>query len=169
VPRSASAFEHQHHVGLSTGLSVLKIDDKPTLSVGAGLGLHYTYGLNDQFNLVAEGTSSIVALDEAKGPNIPKTHPSGIDSLGLGVTYVIDVLQWVPYVGVLGSGYALGGGSMDRTVLIAGAQIAAGLDYAFSRHFAAGFAFRQHMLLTKMSTYPTYSNFFLRAEYTWGF
>lgn len=167
--REARAVEHQHHLGLGGGLSMLKVDDKSTMSVGAGFELHYAYGLNDQFNFIAEGTSSIVALNEARGANIPRTRPSAVDSLALGGAYVIDVLRWVPYIGVLGSGYSLGGGSLDHSIIVAGVQVAAGLDYDITRHIAVGFAYRQHMLLSKMDTYPTYSTFFLRAEYVWGF
>jgi len=168
--RSAAAFEHQHHLGGGGGLTLLKIDDKSTLDVGAGLGVHYAYGITDQFNLMAEGTSSIVALNEARGPAIPTTRPGAVDSLALGLSYVFDVTQWVPYAGVLAGGYALSGGSLGpgSVKLGAGAQLAAGLDYQLSRTFALGVAYRQHFIATDLSTYPTYATVFLRAEYVWG-
>jgi len=93
---NAAAFERQHHLGGGGGLSLLKIDDKSTLDIGAGLGIHYAYGITDQFNLMAEGTTSIVALNEAHGPGVPNTRPGAVDSLAVGISYVFDVIQWVP-------------------------------------------------------------------------
>jgi hypothetical protein len=168
VSERASAVEHQHHLGLDSGLSMLKIDDKATLSVGAGLGVHYAYGLTDQLNLMIEGSSSIVALNEDKGPGIPTTRPARIDVLGAGIGYVLDITRLVPYGGVLAAGYVLSGGSTDKPIVLGGAQLALGCDYMLTRNFAFGLAYRQHMLLTQMSTYPSYSTIFLRVEYVWG-
>ena len=42
APATASAFEHQHHLGVDGGVAFISIDQKPTLSVGAGGGIHYT-------------------------------------------------------------------------------------------------------------------------------
>jgi len=147
---------------------MLKIDDKPTLSVGAGLGLHYAYGLTDQLNLMIEGSSSIVALGEDKGPGVPATRPSGVDVLGAGIGYVLDITRIVPYGGILASGYVLSGGSLEKPIVVGGGQLALGVDYMLTRSLAVGFAYRQHLLLTQMSTYPSYSTFFLRVEYVWG-
>ena len=167
---NAAAFERQHHLGGGGGLSLLKIDDKSTLDIGAGLGIHYAYGITDQFNLMAEGTTSIVALNEAHGPGVPNTRPGAVDSLAVGISYVFDVIQWVPYAGVLAGGYLLSGGSIGpgSPEPAAGGQLAIGLDYQLSRTFALGVAYRQHFILTHLSTYPMYSTTFLRAEYVWG-
>ena len=166
--KSAHAVEHQHHFGLDGGLSMLKIDDKATLSVGGGLGLHYAYGLTDQFNLMIEGSSSIVALGEDVGPGASNHHPSAVDSLGAGVGYVLDITRLVPYGGILASGYTLRGGSMEHPIFVGGGALALGIDYMLTRNFAFGVAYRQHFLLTQLSTYPSYSQFFLRVEYVWG-
>jgi opacity protein-like surface antigen len=161
-----SAIERQHHLGVGTGLSLLKIDDKPTVDVGGGLGVHYAYGVTDQFNFMLEGTSSVVArhVTETK----PTTRPSTVESVAFGGSYVLDVIRWVPYVGILASGYAMTGGSLRQTKYLAGVQIAAGLDYQITRSLAVGVAIRQHMLFSDISTYPTYTQAFLRTEYMWG-
>jgi hypothetical protein len=52
-------------------------------------------------------------------------------------------------------------------VFLGGLSIAAGLDYRLSRSFAIGVALRQHMV-TDPNTYPSLSQAFARAEYTWG-
>lgn len=166
----AGAFEKQHHLGLSPGLAVLKVNNKSTASVGAGLSVHYAYGLTDQFNFLAEGGSHVVAADQQRDTaDTPRTFPARVDHLGVGVGYVLDVLRWVPYFGVLGQGYLLSGGTLEGTVGAAGVAIAAGLDYQLGRHFAVGLAFRQHFIATELSTYPTYTVGQLRAQYVWGY
>lgn len=166
---SALAVEKQQHLGIGGGLSLLKIDDKSTMSIGGVVGLHYAYGLSDAFNFVAEGGVAPVARGEAKGPDIPPTRPENIAHVGAGATYVIDVgLDWVPYVGALGTGYLLNGGSLDGSKLGFGVALAAGLDYQISRSWAAGVAFRQHEILTSLGTYPSYTEGLLRVEFVWG-
>lgn len=166
----AGAIERQHHVGLSPSLSTLVIDDKSTPSVGAGLVLHYTYGLDDQFNLMGEVGSSIVAKNQKQDtPEAPRTRPAEVDQATFGVGYVIDVLRFVPYLCLLGGVYRLDGGTLDSALVLPGLEIGGGLDYQLSRHWAVGAGVRQHMLLSKMSTYPSYTTILLRVEYMWGF
>jgi hypothetical protein len=43
-----------------------------------------------------------------------------------------------------------------------------GLDYELSCNWAIGLAAQQHVLVSKMSTYPSYTNFMLRLDYRWG-
>lgn len=169
VAREASAVEHQHHLGLAPSLSMLKVDDKSTLSTGAGVAAHYAYGLTDQFNLMGEGSLSIVAANQGQDqPTSPRTRPSEVDHVSLGVGYVIDILQWVPYFGVLAGGYRLSGGTLDKSLFLPGAEVGVGLDYQLSRSLAVGLAGRQHLLFTKLSTYPSYTTVMLRLEYMWG-
>lgn len=169
APRDAQAFERQHHLGLGPGLGLLKVDDKSTVSLGAGLQAHYAYGITDQFNLMAEASSVQVALNQDDDPGSPKTRPARIDSLGVGVAYVLDILQWVPYFGVLGAGYGMSGGNLDSGYKPGGgAQLALGVDYQIDRSLALGVAIRQHFILSDIKTYPTYTTGFLRVEYIWG-
>jgi hypothetical protein len=161
----AAAVEREHHLGIDAGGSVLVMRDKT--DVGGGVGGHWAYGLSDAFNLMAEGAWSLVALGET-GASTPKTRPASVVSAGVGVGYVLDVLQWVPYAGLLVGGFALTGGTIDGARVLPGATIALGLDYRFARSWAAGFAFRQHMLVTEMATYPSFTHLFARFEYTWG-
>lgn len=168
--RPARAFERQHHLALDPGLAVLKVADKSTASVGAGGAVHYSYGLDDQFLLVAEAGSHVVAREEKlETPETPRTRPTGVHFGAVGLAYALDVIRWVPYFGVLGSGYSLTGGTLERSRGAFGAQLALGLDYAFSRHLYAGIAVRQHMLLTDVETYPTYTTVALRIGAMWGF
>ncbi len=165
----AGAFEHQHHLGVDGGLTLLSINDKSTTDVGAGVGLHYAYGLTDAFNFVAEGESSLVALDQKQdNRSSPHTRPSTVSSAGAGVVYVLDVLQWVPYGGVIAEGYLLDGGTLTGGKLEVGGALAAGLDYQINRSWAVGIAYRQHFMLPDLAVYPVSTNVFARFEYVWG-
>ena len=163
----AGAVEREHHLGIDAGVGILAMSDKT--DVGPGLGAHWAYGLSDAFNLMVEGGWSLVAPGEsATSTSTPRTRPASAANLGVGVGYVFDVLTWVPYAGVLVGGYALSGGTLDSTQWIPGAALALGLDYRLSRAVAVGVAFRQHVLATQTSTYPSFTQAFARVEYTWG-
>jgi hypothetical protein len=168
----ASAREREHTVGLDAGLSMLKIDDKSTLSVCCGLGAHYSYGINDQFDFLAEGAYSIVSLKEdlvdADGKAYPTTRPTTVGHAAVGIGYVLDVLTYVPYFGVLVGGWTMGGGTLESRLFLPGAELALGLDYKLNRQWSVGIAIRQAMMLVKTSTYPSYTNGFLRVQYSWG-
>ena len=169
VAGSAGALEHQHHLGLDPSLSMLKVDDKSSMSVGGGLGAHYTYDVDDQFLFLAEVNYSRVAADQQQDfPESPHTRPADVAYAMTGVGYVIDVMRFVPYLGALIGGYRLSGGTLDGPLIIPGAEAAVGLDYQITPHFTAGVGGRQHFLLTRLSTYPTYTTVLLRVEYVWG-
>ena len=169
-PREAQAIERQHHLGLDPSLAMLKVADKSTVSVGAGLGLHYTYGINDQFNFMAEMNVSRVAANQQQDDAAsPHTRPADVAHATAGVGYVLDVLQFVPYFGLMLGGYRLSGGTLDSALILPGAELAVGLDYQLTRHWAIGLAGRQHLLFTKASTYPSYTTVMLRFEYMWGY
>jgi hypothetical protein len=168
--REAAALEHQHHLGLDPSLALLKVGDKSSVSVGGGLGAHYTYGINDQFNFMAEVNGAIVATDQQQDtPTTPRTRPSSIGYASAGVGYVIDIIQYVPYIGLLAGGYQLSGGTLDSALYLPGLELAVGVDYQLSRSWAIGVAGRQHLLFTEVSTYPSYTTLMLRFEYMWGF
>jgi hypothetical protein len=159
--RDASAFEHQQHFGGDIGGSAFSVNGQPTF-IGAGLGLHYTYGLTDQFNLMTEASTTHLTLKENVGP-------TQATSVAVGASYVLDVLRWVPYGGVLIGATYMNGGPIPTIPVLLDAQIAVGLDYQIDRNLAVGVAGRQHMLLTDLSTYPSFTTVFFRVEYVWGY
>jgi hypothetical protein len=166
----AEAIERQHHLGLAPALAILSIDKKSTNSVGAGGAIHYAYGLTDQFNLVVEASSAVVAAKQKQDfPYSPKNRPATVDQLSAGVSYVIDIVQWVPYLGLQGGVYRLAGGTVPDSLFIPGIAVSLGIDYQLSRHVAVGIGGRQHLLLTKLDTYPSYTTVLLRFEYMWGY
>jgi hypothetical protein len=168
IPRAASATEREHHLGADLGLSILPVQDKSTVDIGAGIGAHYSYGLSDQFNFMAEMNGSIVALGESGDSTTPHTRPSTVTTAGVGLGYVLDITQYVPYFGVLIGAGMMTGGTLDSVLFLPDAQIAVGLDYRINHDWSIGLAGRQHMFVTKLSDYPSYTNVFARFEYTWG-
>ncbi len=175
----AQAVEREQHLGFDAGPSVLVINNKSTADVGATLGGHYTYGLSDAFNLMAEGAFSLVALGQkADDPNKSHTYPGWLANADVGVAYVFDVLSWVPYAGLLVGAYDLSGGTISGMKVYPGAAVALGLDYRWSPTLSFGVAAREHFLSaglferalnqTDNSTYPSFTQVLARVEYIWG-
>jgi len=86
---SAHALEHEHRIGIGPSYAALKVDDKSTMSTGAGTAIHYTYGATDMFDVLAEANWTDVALhQEQDNKDSPHTRPSQVSSLAAGVAYV---------------------------------------------------------------------------------
>jgi hypothetical protein len=158
IANSAAAVEREHHLGIDLGGNTLVIGASGA-DMGASIGAHWTYGLTDQFDLMLEGAWSVEALGH---------HAGSITNADAGVSYVLDVLQWVPYLGILVGGYELTGSEIGGPKLLPGGVLALGLDYRLNRELELGVAVREHMLLTEVSTYPSFVQVFARLEYTWG-
>jgi hypothetical protein len=167
-PASAGAVEHEHHVGADVGGALLMLGDTKSSDLGASLGVHYTYGLSDMFNLVAQASWSLVAPGQtAQSAKTPDTLPSHVTNADVGVAYVFDVLQWVPWVAAVAGGYVFAGGTIPGTKIYPGAAIGVGLDYRLSRSWVVGASAYQHEFL-QMSRYPSFTQLYARFEYTWG-
>jgi hypothetical protein len=162
----AGAVEHESSLGVEVGPAILVISDKSSPDVGATFGLHYTYGLSDAFNLVGHAGWSLVALNAAD-PSAPPTHPTNVTNVDAGLAYVLDVLQWVPWISLEVGGYALQGGTIGGVKLEAGGALGLGLDYRLNRSWSVGVDVHQHLLLD-MSTYPSFTQAMVRFEYVWG-
>jgi hypothetical protein len=165
----AGAVEREHSLGLDLGPAVLVVADKGSPDVGGTVGLHYTYGLTDAFNLVADAGASLVALNEnVVDGSTPRTRPTMFFDANAGLAYVLDVLRWVPYGAVEFGGYAMRGGTIDAVHWLPGVVLAVGLDYRINRSWAVGVNARQTMFVTEMSTYPSLTQVLGRFEYVWG-
>jgi hypothetical protein len=167
-PSPAWAVEGEHSVGLGVGGSMLVIGNKSTNDIGGTAMVHYTYGLSDAFNLMFEGAYSLVALGQtADSRRTPHTYPASIANADVGIGYVLDVLRWVPYGGILVGGYGLWGGTIPGTKLLPGVELALGLDYRVTPSLTVGVAGRQH-LMSETDTYPSFTQLLARFETTWG-
>jgi hypothetical protein len=163
APSRADAFERQWHAGASFGYALLA---DPGSYPGFGGRLHLAYGLTDTLN-------ALVEFDMA-------SHPGGdLMALGgsAGVAYVVDILQWVPYLGMEVGGYdfllagtcgGAGEPSCSRGKL--GGGIPFGIDYLITRSFALGAAGKYTFLLPgEDATFGNYLTVYARAEFIWGY
>lgn len=155
---SAGAVEREHHLGLDLGANALVLGGSGS-DTGISVGAHWTYGLTDQFDVMVESAWSTETFGR---------RPGSVANAGAGLSYVLDVLQWVPYAGLLVGGYELVGSAIGGPKLLPGVVIALGLDYRINRELQVGIAVREHMLFTEVSTYPSFIQALARVEYTWG-
>jgi hypothetical protein len=167
VARPAAALEHEIGAGVDLGGALLVQRGKSTADLGGAAGVHGTYGLGDAFNLTLDGAWSLVSTSTPRGSNVPATLPSWAANVDLGIVYVLDVIQWVPYAGGFVGGYDFSGGTIHGSRILAGYGLALGLDYRFSPRWLFGVAVRQHMV-TDTGTYPSFTQAFARLEYVWG-
>ena len=179
LSRGAGAVEGEHQLGVNIGVPMLTISDKPSPDFGAAFGVHYGYGITDQFNLLVEAQYALLSLGtpaapmsmSASGaPAMPTANndPSQMWNADIGLTYVLDVLRWVPYFGALAGGYLLNGGGLPGSLILPGGEIVVGLDYLVTPKWAVGGEFSEHFLFTDMGVYTSYSTFFARTEFRWG-
>ena len=167
----ASAYEHQWQAGVSAGYTHFINGGgtaiTPALLPGFGTSLSLTYGLNDSLNIIGH-------IDMSAHPG---AAPVLIGGGGVGIAYVLDVLRWVPWIGVTAGGYAVSAGAPCIATADAlcttgrlGLSAPFGLDYQFNRKFSIGAGGRYGVLLfgNKNGVDQTIS-VFLRAQYIWGY
>jgi hypothetical protein len=126
---------------------------------GPSLNLHGAYGLSDLFDLNLE----------LLGSRHRTSGSADVLSAAAGISYKIDVFQWIPYVQLAGGLYYYGGdgGPNGESGLEPGASVGLGLDYLFSRSFSLGVLLREHASFSDGLSFP-YLSGNLRAAYRWG-
>jgi hypothetical protein len=169
APRPALAFERQWHVGGGAGVTAYP----HYYSAGPALGLNAAYGISDVFDLKLELLGSLNAYTPPQGmlKQAPPSEHAEPWSAVAGISYKLDVLQWIPY-GALLVGYQYIGGRLPAREPFrrndALAAIVLGLDYAATRSFGLGASIRSDLLLTSPERGAAFTPM-LRAEYHWGF
>lgn len=158
--RAAQAFEREWHLGAGLGAGSYATTDGGIAPV---LGLHAAYGLTDMFDARLELVAS--------------RHPSSGDrtldiySAAAGIAYKIDILEWVPYAGLLGGVYFFEGDPAPERRTDLALSVALGLDYEWSRNFGLGVELRYNgLLLDAPSSFKDAAYFtgILHAEYRFG-
>lgn len=172
LPRTAHAFENQWHLGAGLGVATLSGSEYRT---GPAASLHGAYGLSDTFDLRLELLASHHTLD--LGDEARAAPSAELLSAAAGIAYKLDVLEWIPYVGLLG-GYAafLGDTPSELGLSAPGDQelivsVVLGIDYALSRSFGLGAQLRYTGFLSDLPDSLADAQYFalvLRAEYRWG-
>lgn len=157
---NGSAFEHQWHVGGGLGTASYAEGDS---GISPAVGLHAAYGISDMFDLRLELLASRHGEDSGESLTI--------FSGAFGLAYKIDILEWIPYVGVLAGYYRFSGEPRPEFRNNAALSAILGLDYAWSRSFGTGAQLRYHGLLLEAPRSFQDAAYFtgtLRAEYRFG-
>ena len=158
----AQATEGQWHIGAGPGLGTFAGVDSGT---GFGFGVHGAYELSDMFNLQLELVASRHAFvdDEA----------TGLYGAMAGMTYKLDVIEWVPYFGLMAGLFAFDGDVRPDPLAKTEPAIIVplGMEYSFSRRLAVGVELRyQGFLSAPMSSLSDapYFGLMTRVEYRLG-
>ena len=155
---AAQAFERQWHAGIDAGLAGVTWNDE--VYSGYGGGLHLAYGLTDSYNVLLEVGKTWHSMP-GELPSLGVSHWAG------GMAYTLDVISWVPYMGLLVGGYRFDGADLGQADHRLGFQGALGLDYRPSRSWAVGLQLRYHTFSDDpLSTH--YMTSFGRFELLWG-
>lgn len=159
---AAHAYEEQWHFGGGVGAASFAGSDT---GWAPALGAHAAYDVSDMFDARVELLGSQHELEPGM--------TTRFYSVAAGFTYKVDVLEWVPYAGILGGLYAFDGEVRPEKLgqRELGISIPLGLDYTFSRTFGVGAQVRYHGFLgdplSSLGDAPHFSAL-LRAEYRLG-
>jgi hypothetical protein len=164
APRRAAAFERQWHLGGGLGVTAYP----KYYQVGPALGLNAAYGISDVFDVKLELLGGLNSYTAPKATESERAEPW---SAAAGLSYKLDILQWIPY-GALLVGYQHISGRIPNAEPFkrddALAAVVLGLDYAVSRDFGLGASVRADFLLASDDHSAGFTPM-LRAEYHWGF
>ena len=153
--RPAAADEGE--TALSVGLAFARFSIPEHDGDGGALTIEYERGLSDAFWLRATSTGGVYRGGDQDGT-------SYTSNAVIGLTYVIDVLRYVPYLHAGVGAIALRGDSVDYE-LHPLAEIGIGLDILARRGLSYGFFGRAGTFLDE-SSFITVG---LRLTWRWGF
>lgn len=154
---AAEAQEEQIHIGAQFGYaSATFIDQAPD---GLGGGLYFSYGITDAVNLRLQ-------LDVTRFTRLDGRYAL-VWNLSGGATYVIDILDWVPYVGAMA-------GVVDTLIenephnLLPAVEVPFGLGYRLLDNLTIGIEGRYRIFLAPNVASPSSNLFaFGNAEFVW--
>ena len=153
APRPVRADEGQSALSVSVGYQSFTVPKHAP--PGGGVGLEYERGLGQAFSLRAAAGGGL--FDESG-----QASYSGQATLGL--TYVVDIIKYVPYLtGGLGA-TVLGGGAVDTEVHPV-VELGAGIDLLTRRGLSYGAWVRVASFLDDSALYGAG----LRVTWRWGF
>jgi hypothetical protein len=163
VPRPARAFEREWHVGGGVGITTYP----NYYGAGPSLGLNVAYGISDAFDWKLE----LLGVSHSYSPSSSVSERGASYSAVTGLSYKLDILQWIPYAAAM-IGYQHIAGPLPPTepfhrddAILSGVL---GLDYIASRNFGLGLSVRGDFLLSTFDEGEAITTM-LRAEYHWGF
>jgi hypothetical protein len=154
APGQAAADEGESALSVGAAFSTFTIDDAD--GPGGGLTLEYERGLSDAFWLRGSAAGALHDGGDAGGLYTGQAT--------VGLTYVIDVLKYVPYLHAGIGAVVLGGGELDAEVHPLG-EIGIGLDLLVSRERSYGFFARAGTFLEDSAFVAAG----VRMTWRWGF
>jgi len=157
----ALAFERQWHFGAGAGVA-LGVEG---LELGPALGAHAAYGLSDVFDFRLELSGSRHEHTVTTNLTPPEPVYSNVYTGKIGIAYKLDVIQWIPYLGVTAGALGATGPLPDYNTVRVCLGLVGGLDYAITRNLGLGIAATADYVLTRPTTHAV---FLLRAEYRLG-
>lgn len=163
VSGEANAAQGVKRIGVQAGFAGLSNEGS---FAGFGGGLTAGYAITDAWTLGVSATAS--------SNHVTENGPRGqVFVQSVGVSYALDILQIVPYFGIYAGLYELHGGTLPKTEVKGGGQVALGVDWVYSRDFTFGLELRGHaipgdFLRSPDNPTPFYATTFVKAEYTWG-
>lgn len=163
---NAAGHELQWHVGAAFGYAMASFP--AATAHGFGGGPHLSLGVTDALDLRVDLDVSRYVLPAAEGEESGPTML--IWSAAAGVQYLVDVLDWVPYVGALVGPVDVVIEGLDHNVDVA-VEIPFGLGYHVHDNIVVGVEARVRMLpfAPDDNTTPGAQTLVLgRAEYLFG-
>ena len=149
----AHASEGDSALSISLGYGTYAIPDhRPD---GGVLGVEYERGISDALSLRLAGAGGLYVGDG-------QTSYSG--QLVAGMTYLFDVIKYVPYASAGVGGIVIAGGE-DGSRLSALVELSVGLEVLHSRRFSYGVQLRAETFIQETSSFAAG----VRATYHWGF
>jgi hypothetical protein len=160
----ARASEGVKHLGVQAGFAAVEGGDGKF--PGFGGAITGRWDLTDAWAIALNATATNNQVAATGGR-------SWVFSQAAGVVYTLDVIQFVPYIGLYAGVYETTGGGVPKTEVKLGGQVALGIDWMASRSWTFGLELRQHVLpgdvLKNSSTLtPFYTTAFVKAEYAFG-
>jgi hypothetical protein len=148
----AHAGEDDRSLSLSVGYATIAV---PDLSPhGLALAVEYERGFSEAMAFRVAATAGGYYEDD----------PVGSAHLVVGLTYLFDVLKYVPYVQGGVGGVVVAGPAVDTT-LAPFVEVGVGLEILHSRSFSYGAAVRFESLLEETSFFSAAA----RVTWRWGF
>lgn len=137
-PTAVHASPLAYHVGAGAGAA------KPlggNLGFGPEFGVHLAADFSEMFEVRVDGAFSRHAWGD-QGGHVTLSSAAG------GVIYKLDVIRWVPYLGLQGGYSSLNPSGAAKAEPAWTGRALLGVDYVLSRSAAVGVQTRQSLYLT---------------------
>jgi hypothetical protein len=155
APAAASEGESALSVYLGYGTYAVVDEDERPSGHGTVIGLDFERGVSDALSLRVSGGGGGYLGDD-------RTTYSG--QFTVGITYLLDVVKYVPYVNVGLGGIVIGGGGMN-TEFAGLLELGGGVDILHSRSFSYGVQLRFESFIEQTAFFTAG----VRATWRWGF